>query len=1018
LYNVRQISTRQTSLMTEPRVSIIIPAYQAETTLPETLQSLLTQTFAAWEAIVVDDGSRDRTSEVAASFAARDERVRIVRQTNGGESAARNAGASLASNDWLVFLDADDWLLPAYLERMTAAISADPDVDVVHCGWLRVARDGQHSPGQFAPPEQDLFPELARRNCFAIHACMVRRSLAASIGPFDVTLKTCPDWDFWQRIARTAPRFASVPEILACYRLRPFSAATHPARLLADGLTVIGRGHTSDPRVHSPDPRYARGMPAAQAAEAKLRFVCWAAGLAIGQGQPAESLLDAIARERGVVPIELAAESLFTTVPMPTGQFSEAWATLWPTAEPLVDSFLAALEAHSESPGLAAQIKLLLVRKIMMWAESAVLSQRALITELQTAVAWHDDQRQVWHRRAESAELHSTELQTWIRELETGIAWHDDQRQRWQRRAEAAEHGSVAARGPGARVDPFAEPRMLHPVSREWGYDRGRPVDRYYIERFLAAHEQDVKGRVLEIGDNSYTRRFGADRVTTSDVLNVVPGNEQATIVGDLTQADHIPTGVFDCVILTQTLQLVYDLPAALRTVHRILQPGGVLLATFPGLTRTSQTEWKGSWFWRLTPASARRLFEAVFPPANLELTGHGNVLAASAFLYGLAVEDLTAEELDHEDADFDVIVTVRAVKEAAAITASDRDVKLQLGKAVTTPSATATALVLLYHRVGDCTLDPWQLSVSPDRFDEQMSVLKRQASVVSLRDLRQQVNQSPTDRPLVAISFDDGYADNLYNALPALEKYGLPATVFVCTGPVADQHEFWWDTLERLLLWPSTLPSRLDLVIGGVTCQWDLGSSAEYSDSASREYSGWRAWEPPPTPRHELYVTLWRRLHELDPGDRARAVIDLQGWAGEAANSQPRHRPLGPAELRTLAQSRHIEIGAHTINHPALATLPARQQQTEIEGSRTWLETLLGHAVTSFSYPFGKSVDYTAETVSLVREAGFDSGCSNIAGTVRPGSDPFQLPRVQVSDCDGEELERQIRQWLVNSVC
>ena len=107
--------------------------------------------------------------------------MRVVRQTNAGESAARNAGSSIAKNDWLVFLDADDWLLPTYLERMTAAISADSDADVVHCRWVRVGRDGQLGPGLFAPPGPDLFPELARRNCFAIHACMVRRSLVESI---------------------------------------------------------------------------------------------------------------------------------------------------------------------------------------------------------------------------------------------------------------------------------------------------------------------------------------------------------------------------------------------------------------------------------------------------------------------------------------------------------------------------------------------------------------------------------------------------------------------------------------------------------------------------------------------------------------------------------------------------------------------------------------------------------------------------------------------------------------------
>ena len=144
---------------------------------------------------------------------------------------------------------------------MTDAVSADPEAGVIHCGWVRVARDGQQSTGWFARPVQDLFPELTQHNCFAVHACMVRRSLAESIGPFDVTLKTCPDWDFWQRIARTAPRFASVPEILACYRLRPASAGTRARQLLGDGLTVIC-GVTNPTRVcYRPLRAMRRGCP-------------------------------------------------------------------------------------------------------------------------------------------------------------------------------------------------------------------------------------------------------------------------------------------------------------------------------------------------------------------------------------------------------------------------------------------------------------------------------------------------------------------------------------------------------------------------------------------------------------------------------------------------------------------------------------------------------------------------------------------------------------------------------------
>ncbi len=1031
-----------------------MPAYDAETTLPEALESLQAQTYSAWEAIIVDDGSTDRTAEIAATFAARDGRLRVARQPNAGESAARNAGAAVAKSDWLVFLDADDWLVPTYLERMTGAVSADPDAAVIHCGWVRVARDGEQSPGWFARPVQDLFPELTRHNCFAVHACMVRRSLAESIGPFDVTLRTCPDWDFWQRIARTAPRFASVPEILACYRLRPNSAGTHARQVIRDALTVISRGHQSDPRVGSPAARYAQGMPADQAGEAKLEFVCWAAGLAIGQGQPTEPLLDLVAGERAAVSPERVAELLFLAVPMPTGHLAGAWGHVWPGAETGVDAFLAALEAHVQVPGLAADARLRLMRKIVTRMLPAFLSRqrsdpRSVKTE--TGLESHPPN---WARLAAERADKIEELRGWIGELEAAKEWHDEQRQVWHRRAEAAERQSGAggdragfrigltrilrtlrrppapaeerspaapAPGPPAsdprqKPGPFADPRTFEPVSREWGFDRGLPVDRYYIERFLARHEQDVNGRVLEIGDNSYTRRFGADRVTTSDVLHVVPGNENATFVGDLVQADHIPSDAFDCIILTQTLQLIYDVPSALRTVYRVLKPGGVLLATFPGLTRTSQTEWPGSWFWRLTPASAQRIFEAVFPRQSLELASHGNVLAASAFLYGLAVEDLTASELDHEDPDYDVIITVRAVK-PASLTENDSRVEVERQKAVQAPSGTARALVLLYHRVAAGTPDPWQLSVSPDRFDEQMTVLERESTVVRLPHMLQEVAKGSMaqtmGRSLVAITFDDGYADNLYDALPLLEKHGLPATVFVCTGPIAQGAEFWWDTLERLLLWPTDLPLSLDVDIQGQACRWDLSDSADFPERASGAYSDWRAWEPPPTSRHALYVALWQRLHPLDADDRARVLAALQVWAGRAATSQPRHRALGPAELAALAKSSLVDIGAHTINHPALSGLPAERQRAEITGSRAWLEAVLRRPVASFSYPFGRPVDYTPETVTAVRQAGFSCACSNIAGTVPSGADPFQLPRFQVKNWDGKEFERQLRQWL-----
>lgn len=209
----------------------------------------------------------------------------------------------------------------------------------------------------------------------------------------------------------------------------------------------------------------------------------------------------------------------------------------------------------------------------------------------------------------------------------------------------------------------FGDLRRTRPISREYGYDRGLPLDRYYIERFLSHHADDIRGRVLEIGDAAYTRRFGGDRVTVSDVLHVVEDNPVATIVGDLTSADNVSSSAFDCFILTQTLQLIYDVPAALKTAYRILKPGGVLLATVPGISQISSDEWGKTWYWAFTSLSARRLFSEAFRKEDIDVEVHGNVLTATAFLQGLAAEELRQDELDYADREYEMLITIRAVK-------------------------------------------------------------------------------------------------------------------------------------------------------------------------------------------------------------------------------------------------------------------------------------------------------------------------------------------------------------------
>lgn len=218
----------------------------------------------------------------------------------------------------------------------------------------------------------------------------------------------------------------------------------------------------------------------------------------------------------------------------------------------------------------------------------------------------------------------------------------------------------------------FGNLRRLTPISRNWGFDRGRgpgrgqPIDRYYIEKFLARHSSEIRGRVLEFGDDHFTLKFGGSRVTKIDVLHYVEDNPKATIVADITCADQIPSDIFDCVICTQTLQVIYDTRAAMHHLHRILKPGGVLLVTTHGISKIACRYGIDLWgeYWRFTGDSARRIFQEVFEPGQVTVEVHGNVLSAIAFLHGLASDELKPHELDYCDPDYEVLITLRAVKQ------------------------------------------------------------------------------------------------------------------------------------------------------------------------------------------------------------------------------------------------------------------------------------------------------------------------------------------------------------------
>ncbi len=322
-------------------------------------------------------------------------------------------------------------------------------------------------------------------------------------------------------------------------------------------------------------------------------------------------------------------------------------------------------------------------------------------------------------------------------------------------------------------------------------------------------------------------------------------------------------------------------------------------------------------------------------------------------------------------------------------------------------------AIILLYHRVADLHSDPLLLSVTPEHFLEHLDILRRGSCPTRLGALEESVNGKKRTRKPVIITFDDGYADNLINAKPLLERYEVPATVFVTTGYVTQQRSFWWDELENLLLGKQRLPETLRLNIAGVSYQWQLSPRPDNNHSISGQ-PRWNVLQPESaTARQLVYRSLQQLLRPL-PEEARRDVLDeLRLWANGGMIAAGQSVPLSAEEVVQLASGGLVEVGAHTVTHPVLSAISVDAQFAEIQQSKTHLEEILGFPVTSFAYPFGARTDYTEATVAATRRAGFRRACSNFPGLVGPDADVYQLPRFLVRDWDGEEFSRRLSDWL-----
>ncbi len=314
--------------------------------------------------------------------------------------------------------------------------------------------------------------------------------------------------------------------------------------------------------------------------------------------------------------------------------------------------------------------------------------------------------------------------------------------------------------------------------------------------------------------------------------------------------------------------------------------------------------------------------------------------------------------------------------------------------------------VILMSHRVARSSVDPWALCVSPENFAGQLRFFSCSVRVCPLSDV---IEAPDGAESAVAITFDDGYVDNLQQAAPVLARFGQPATIFVSSGSVDNGRTFWWDELASIFLQPGRLrKTTLTLAVNGVRFRWNIrAEDQEYSQEQAARHRAWLAWTAPPTSRHRVFHAIWATLQGMPASEREVHLDAIRQWAEWEPDRQDAPRCMNATELLELSRRPGISIGSHTVTHPRLADLSPSEQDTEIAGSKCSLEQLLRRPVPTFAYPYGGKSDYGPKAVRAVERAGYTLACANFEGTVSRTSDRLQLPRFHAPNLSGPEFQR-----------
>jgi glycosyltransferase involved in cell wall biosynthesis/peptidoglycan/xylan/chitin deacetylase (PgdA/CDA1 family) len=970
-----------------PLVSVVTCFLDAEHFFEAAIESVFAQSHPAWELILVDDGSRDRSAAIARRYERRHpDRVRVVAHAGGrnlGKSASRNAGIAAAKGELFLFLDADDVLLPRTLEKLAGAISRSPEAAVAY-GRARMwfswpgNPDGRDAAWDFdtelPAPEGSvlqpgrLLPALVRDDDDLPSVCsaIVRRAALERVGGWeDAFVDQYDDFVLWSKL---------------------FSR--YPVRILDETLSLYRKHEDSSCAVATREGEWS----AVDLSASRYRYLAW--------------------MERYLTRERLGEEATWAALEAALAPYRH------PTAPVVVDAVAPAAAAgaggarghldHPRPDGRARSHRV----PVAGWA--AGNGARALAVEL----------------IADGRPIRQVPLDGRRPDVAAQLGRGRDERHGFSTAVELAGTAPLALdvtavledqrRVPLARIDAR---RLMRPQDVALGAPSVSVVIvcrteagalAGAIESALAQDHRSLEVVVVDDGSSSAlerialaypgvryvrtegegvgaARRAGLRRSGGELVLFLSPRERlhpravSAAVArltanperGFVASAGARPERPLDHALL------LHDGPAAGPLLVRRLA-----LSAAGGIPDAPEGVEEWALQLRLARTSAGI---AIADPLLAERPPARPVPPAS-------VRELLREERPHASTD----------RERRALRTAERLIEGLRGGGLLRRArrnrAEGGALILLYHRIAELTADPWALGVAPERFVEQLAVLREQARPLPLHELATRLERGRQLPPrTVAVTFDDGYFDNLEAALPALEAADVPATLFLAADMVGRTREPWWDELERMLLSPGELPARLSLRVAGRTIVRDLGDAASYGAAAAYRHARWRAGQPPPTPRHAAYLELWRALWPLEENRRTVALDELAAWAGAAGGVRASHRTLGPDGVAALAASPVMEVGGHTISHPRLSARRPDVQRQEIMRGRARVAELTGKPVRHFAYPFGGLDDYTPKTAKFVAQAGYASACATWEGTVHSACDPWQLPRVPVPDVGGE---------------